>query len=48
MKPFIDELPEYDWILQNYWNNANKHTVLDPFGAVKYKRLSTGSCLSVT
>ncbi|WP_252120309.1 isochorismatase family protein [Symbiopectobacterium purcellii] len=35
LKPFIDGLPEYGWILQNYWNNANKHTVPDPFGVVK-------------
>lgn len=35
LKPFIDGLPEYGWILQNYWNNANQHTVPDPFGVVK-------------
>ncbi|MCW2475685.1 isochorismatase family protein [Candidatus Symbiopectobacterium sp. NZEC151] len=35
LKPFIDGLPEYGWIVQNYWNNANKHTVPDPFGVVK-------------
>ncbi|MGC3962394.1 MAG: isochorismatase family protein [Rhodocyclaceae bacterium] len=35
LAPFINGLPEYGWVLQNYWNNANQHTVTDPFGMVK-------------
>jgi nicotinamidase-related amidase len=35
--PFINGLPEYGWVLQNYWNNADpmKPAVTDPFGIVK-------------
>lgn len=33
--PFINGLPEYGWVVQNFWNNANKHSVPDPFGMVK-------------
>lgn len=33
--PFIQNLPEYGWVVQNFWNNANGHTVPDPFGMVK-------------
>lgn len=33
--PFINGLPEYGWVVQNFWNNANKRTVPDPFGMVK-------------
>ena len=33
--PFIQNLPEYGFVLQNFWNNANQHTVPDPFGMVK-------------
>ena len=28
-------LPEYGFVLQNFWNNANQHVVADPFGMVK-------------
>jgi nicotinamidase-related amidase len=35
LPPFINGLPEYGWVLQNYWNNAGQHTVPDPFGMVK-------------
>ncbi|MBR8210644.1 isochorismatase family protein [Burkholderia cenocepacia] len=35
LAPFIDNLPEYGFVLQNYWNNANLHTVPDPFSIVK-------------
>ncbi|KML67580.1 isochorismatase [Pectobacterium peruviense] len=35
LPPFINGLPEYGWVLQNYWNNANQHTVPDPFKVVK-------------
>lgn len=35
LAPFIQNLPEYGFVLQNYWNNANQHTVPDPFGMVK-------------
>jgi nicotinamidase-related amidase len=33
--PFIENLPEYGFVLQNFWNNANRHVVQDPFGMVK-------------
>ena len=35
LAPFIQNLPEYGFVLQNFWNNANQHTVPDPFGVVK-------------
>ena len=35
LAPFIQNLPEYGLVLQNFWNNANQHTVPDPFGLVK-------------
>lgn len=33
--PFIQNLSEYGFVLQNFWNNANQHVVPDPFGMVK-------------
>jgi len=35
LAPFIQNLPEYGFVLQNFWNNANQHVVADPFGMVK-------------
>lgn len=35
LDPFIQNLPEYGYVLQNFWNNANQHVVPDPFGMVK-------------
>jgi nicotinamidase-related amidase len=37
LDPFINGLPEYGWVLQNFWNNADpaKRPVGDPFGYVK-------------
>lgn len=35
LEPFIQNLSEYGFVLQNFWNNANQHTVSDPFGMVK-------------
>lgn len=35
LAPFIQNLPEYGFVLQNFWNNANQHVVPDPFGMVK-------------
>lgn len=35
LAPFVNNLPEYGFVLQNFWNNANQHTVPDPFGMVK-------------
>jgi hypothetical protein len=35
LAPFINNLPEYGFVLQNFWNNANQHAVPDPFGMVK-------------
>jgi len=32
LAPFIQNLPEYGFVLQNFWNNANQHVVQDPFG----------------
>jgi hypothetical protein len=33
--PFTNGLPEYGWIVQGFWNNANERSVPDPFGLVK-------------
>ncbi len=33
--PFTNELREYGFVIQNFWNNANQHEVSDPFGTVK-------------
>ena len=37
LDPFINGLPEYGWVLQNFWNNADstKRAVKDPFNLVK-------------
>ncbi len=35
LAPFQHNLSEYGFVLQNFWNNANQHTVPDPFGMVK-------------
>lgn len=35
LAPFIQNLSEYGFVLQNFWNNANQHVVPDPFGIVK-------------
>ena len=37
LDPFINGLPEYGWVLQNFWNNSDsqKRAVPDPFGIVK-------------
>jgi nicotinamidase-related amidase len=35
LAPFTNNLSEYGFVLQNFWNNANQHTVPDPFGMVK-------------
>ena len=37
LDPFISGLPEYGWVLQNFWNNADssKRAVKDPFNMVK-------------
>ena len=34
-EPFVDNLPEYGFLIQNFWNNVDGHTVPDPFGRVK-------------
>lgn len=34
-EPFLKQLPEYGFLIQNFWNNANGHVVPDPFGQVK-------------
>lgn len=33
-EPFLKYLPEYGYVIQNFWNNANHHVVNDPFGMV--------------
>lgn len=33
--PFNQNLSEYGFVTQNFWNNANQHVVPDPFGVVK-------------
>lgn len=35
LEPFTNQLPEYGWVVQNFWNNANQRAVPDPFGTVK-------------
>ena len=35
LEPFTHNLPEYAFVTQNFWNNANQHAVPDPFGMVK-------------
>ena len=35
LDPFTNNLPEYGFVLQNYWNSANPDTAIkDPFGVV--------------
>ena len=34
-EPFTNQLPEYGWVVNNFWNNANQRAVPDPFGTVK-------------
>ncbi len=34
LDPFTNNLPEYGFVLQNFWNNANDKLVPDPFGMV--------------
>jgi nicotinamidase-related amidase len=34
LDPFVNHLPEYGFVLQNFWNNANQKVVTDPFGIV--------------
>ena len=33
--PFKQNLSEYGFVLENFWNNANQHAVKDPFDLVK-------------
>ncbi|WGG53618.1 isochorismatase family protein [Rugamonas sp. DEMB1] len=37
LEPFVNGLPEYGWVVQNFWNNADgaKRAVPDPFNMVK-------------
>lgn len=35
LDPFVQNLPEYGFVLQNFWNNANQKAVADPFDLVK-------------
>jgi hypothetical protein len=35
LAPFKQNLSEYGFVLDNFWNNANQHVVPDPFGVVK-------------
>lgn len=35
LEPFNQNLSEYGFVTENFWNNANQHVVHDPFGMVK-------------
>ncbi len=36
LAPFVNGLPEYGWVVQNFWNNAGEtRPVPDPFGMVQ-------------
>jgi nicotinamidase-related amidase len=35
LEPFDQNLSEYGFVTENFWNNANQHVVGDPFGVVK-------------
>ena len=35
LAPFKQNLSEYGFVLENFWNNANQHVVKDPFDSVK-------------
>lgn len=35
LAPFSQNLPEYGFVLQAFWNNANRHVVPDPFDIVR-------------
>lgn len=35
LEPFNQNLSEYGFVTQNFWNNAGQHVVPDPFGMVK-------------
>lgn len=35
LDPYTNNLPEYGFVVQGFWNNANKRAVPDPFGIVK-------------
>jgi len=35
LEPFTENLSEYGFVLQNFWNNVGGHVVTDPFGLVK-------------
>ena len=34
LDPYTNNLPEYGFVLQNFWNNANQRLVEDPFGMI--------------
>jgi nicotinamidase-related amidase len=34
LKPFLQNLSEYGFVTQNFWNNVGGHVVPDPFGTV--------------
>lgn len=34
LEPFYQNLSEYGWVTQNFWNNVGGHVVPDPFGTV--------------
>jgi hypothetical protein len=33
--PFNQNLSEYGFLMQNFWNNANQHVLRNTFGAMK-------------
>ena len=34
-EPFVENFPEYGFLIQNFWNSAHELAVPDPFGIVK-------------
>ena len=35
LEPFKQNLPEYGFLIQSFWDNVGGHAVPDPFGLVK-------------
>ena len=35
VESFNQNLPQYGFVIGDFWNNANQHTVSDSFGMVK-------------
>lgn len=35
LEPFVEHLPEYGFVVKNFWDNANQKVVEDPFGLIE-------------